>query len=299
MNIQRLTQRAAIVQAVRSFFIEQSYLEVETPIRLPALIPEAHLEPFTSHSWFLQCSPELCMKRLLAAGVPRLFQICKCFRSRERGRRHLPEFTMLEWYRLAGDYNDLMVETQALLQVVADRCRATGGYDDQVIALLEQKRWQRLTVAEAFERHAPLSAAQALAEACFDEVLVEYVEPCLGLEQPCFLCDYPVALGSLARAKVGNPQVVERFELYLQGVELANGFSELTDAQEQERRFRQEAKTAQGQGVSFGPAVRSFLADLAMIDTACGIALGMDRLVMLLVGAATIDEVVSFTPENL
>lgn len=299
MNIQRLTQRAAIIQAVRSFFIGQDYLEVETPIRLPALIPEAHLEPLTSHSWFLQCSPEQCMKRLLAAGVPRLFQICKCFRARERGRRHLPEFTMLEWYRLAGDYNDLMEETTALLQAVAGQCRAKGGYDDRVIALLEQERWQRLTVAEAFERHAPMPAAQALAQACFDEVLVEHVEPCLGLERPCFLCDYPVALGSLARVKADNAQVVERFELYLQGVELANGFSELTDAQEQERRFRQEASIARGQGVSFGPAPRNFLADLAMIDTACGIALGMDRLVMLLTGTATIDEVVSFTPETL
>lgn len=299
MDIQRLYQRAAIFQAVRFLFAEHDYLEVETPLRLPGLIPEAHIEPVLSGSWFLQTSPELCMKRLLAAGLPRLFQICKCFRGGERGDRHLPEFTMLEWYRRGGDYQDLMAETKMLLTGLAQRFRGAVGYAGQVLDLLDQNSWHHLSVAEAFGRFAPISVQQALADDCFDEVLVEHVEPHLGFDTPCFLYDYPVALGSLARRSAANPEVVERFELYVRGMELANGFSELTEPAEQAHRFAREAEYAGNRGISFGADLQKFLDDLARIDTACGIALGMDRLVMLLTGAATIDEVVSFHPEGL
>jgi lysyl-tRNA synthetase class 2 len=299
MNVQRLQQRAALIQAVRFFFMARRYLEVETPIRLPALIPEAHIVPLPSASWFLQTSPELCMKRLLAAGVPRLFQICKCFRDRERGQRHLPEFTMLEWYRLAGDYQDLMIETQALLQELAASVQADPGFDQHVAALLLQPDWQKMTVQEAFARHAPLALEAALATDCFEEMLVVHVEPRLGRDRPCFLHDYPVALGSLAKTSTADQGVAERFELYIQGVEVANGFSELTDPVEQRRRFLAEAALAHRQGVSFGEMPEKFLEDLAAVETACGIALGLDRLVMLLTGAACIDEVVCFTPEAL
>ncbi len=299
MNLHRLQQRAAIIQAVRFFFIGRSYLEVETPIRLPALIPEAHILPLPSASWFLQTSPELCMKRLLAAGVPRLFQICKCFRGSERGHRHLPEFTMLEWYRLDGQYQDLMMETQEFLGDLAARFKGERGYDQEIISLLGQPDWQRLTVQEAFALHAPISVDRALADDCFDEILVEHVEPHLGRDRPCFLHDYPTALGSLAKTSSTNPAVAERFELYIGGVELANGFSELTDPVEQQGRFDREADLARAQGILFGDVPEKFLADLARIEAACGIALGVDRLVMLLTGAQAIDEVVSFSPETL
>ncbi|MDA3785483.1 MAG: EF-P lysine aminoacylase EpmA [Deltaproteobacteria bacterium] len=299
MILQRLQQRAALIQAVRFFFIANGYLEVETPIRLPSLIPEAHIRPLASASWFLQTSPELCMKRLLAAGAPRLFQICKCFREGERGSRHLPEFTMLEWYRLDGHYQDLMTETQAFLQDLAARVQQERGYDQEIIGLLLQPHWQRWTLHEAFACHAPISLEKALADDCFEEILVEHVEPRLGLERPCFLHDYPTALGSLAKTSAENPEVAERFELYIRGVELANGFSELTDPVEQRSRFAQEATLARAQGSWFGEVPEKFLADLATIEAACGIALGLDRLVMLLTGALTIDEVVTFTPEHL
>lgn len=299
MNLQRLQQRAAIIQAVRFFFIAANYLEVETPIRLPALIPEAHLQPLPSSSWFLQTSPELCMKRLLAAGVPRLFQVCKCFRRNERGSRHLPEFTMLEWYRLDGQYEDLMTETQAFLADLAEKFKEEMGYDQEIISLFLHPDWQRLSVQDAFGRYAPITLVKALAEDCFDEILVEYVEPNLGCDRPCFLYDYPVALGSLAKTSSGDPEVAERFELYLRGVELANGFSELTDPVEQQSRFEHQAELAGKQGVTFGDFPEKFLADLVRIEAACGIALGLDRLVMLLTGAKDIDEVVSFSPESL
>ncbi|MBU0682155.1 MAG: EF-P lysine aminoacylase GenX [Proteobacteria bacterium] len=299
MNVHRLQQRAAIIQAARFFFGARGYLEVETPIRLPALIPEANILPLSSASWFLQTSPELCMKRLLAVGVPRLFQICKCFRDHERGRRHLPEFTMLEWYCLDGTYLDLMTETQALLQALAEKFKDEVGFDGEVVRLLLELDWQRLTVHDAFARHAPISVDQALADDCFDEILVEYVEPKLGIERPCFLYAYPVSLGSLAKTSRQYPELAERFELYIHGVELANGFSELTDPAEQRRRFVKETELGRNKGVSFGVLPEKFLKDLVKIEAACGIALGMDRLVMLLTGAKDIDEVVSFTPEDL
>jgi lysyl-tRNA synthetase class 2 len=299
MNIHRLQQRAAIIQAVRFFFEARGYLEVETPIRLPALIPEANILPMPSAAWFLQTSPELCMKRLLAAGVPRLFQICKCFRARERGRRHLPEFTMLEWYCLDGHYQNLMTETKALLHDLAENFKDEPGFDQEVVSLLLQLDWQRLTVHEAFASHAPISVDKALDDDCFDEILVEYVEPKLGLDRPCFLYAYPVSLGSLAKTSRQYPELAERFELYIHGVELANGFSELTDPVEQRRRFVKETELGRNQGVSFGALPEKFLKDLAKIEEACGIALGMDRLVMLLTGTKDINEVVSFTPEDL
>lgn len=299
MNLLRLQQRAAIIQAVRFFFVENCYLEVETPIRLPALIPEANILPVPSVSWFLQTSPELCMKRLLAAGVSRLFQICKCFRGMERGSRHLPEFTMLEWYRLDGTYLDLMAETSQLLQEVSTSFGEDMQYDQEVVNLVRQPDWQRLTVHEAFVRYAPISVENSLVEDCFEEMLVEHIEPHLGFERPCFLYDYPLALGSLAKRSRKDPEVAERFELYIRGVELANGFTELTDAGEQRRRFAKEEELAGNQGLSFGDIPEKFLADLEKVEMACGIALGIDRLVMLLTGATTIDEVVSFTPEDL
>jgi lysyl-tRNA synthetase class 2 len=192
-----------------------------------------------------------------------------------------------------------MIETQAFLVELAAGFRGESGYDQEIINLLVKPAWQRMTVKEAFVRHAPLSMAKALSDDCFDEILVEYVEPHLGRDRPCFLHDYPTVLGSLAKTSSINPEVAERFELYIRGVELANGFSELTDPVEQQRRFDKEADLARAQGALFGDYPEKFLADLARIETACGIALGVDRLVMLLTGAQAIDEVVSFSPETL
>ncbi|MBU4264180.1 MAG: EF-P lysine aminoacylase GenX [Proteobacteria bacterium] len=291
-----LSRRAEIIQSIRTFFINRGYLEVDTPIRLPCLIPEAHIEPEQSSGWFLQTSPEMCMKRLLAAGHREIFQICRCFRRNERGSRHLPEFTMLEWYRVGIDYIDLMAECAGLLRFVATRVDCP---DRSAAALVAQADWQYLTVQQAFALFAPVSAEQALAEDSFDEILVRDVEPNLGRGRPTFLHDYPAALGSLARLKNGDNRVAERFELYVNGLELANGFSELTDADEQRLRFIRERALIEGQGRQPGPMPDRFLADLGELQSAAGIALGVDRLVMLLCGARSIDEVVAFTPENL
>lgn len=294
-RISLLQERAALIQATRSFFIGQGFLEVETPIRIPAPAPEAHIEPERSGDWYLQTSPELCMKRLLAAGCSRIFQICKCFRRHERGDRHLPEMTMLEWYRAAADYRELMTDCEGLLLALTpDHVLRRHG---QAIDLTPP--WPRLSLHAAFQRYAPISLEQALAEDCFEEILVRDIEPHLGQEAPIFLCDYPASQASLSRLHPDNPALAERFELYVMGVELANGFSELTDAGEQRLRFQREQEIIASLGRQPGPMPEPFLTDLVRMPAAAGIALGVDRLVMLCTGARRIDQVVAFPPEDL
>jgi len=290
-----LEGRARIVQTIRAFFMEQDFLEVETPQRIPVNAPELHIDAVRSGRWSLHTSPELCMKRLLAAGYPRLFQICRVWREAERGSRHLPEFTMLEWYRADADYLDLMNDCEALLHsLVPGEALNVNGTE---IALAGP--WQRLTVADAFSTYASLSLEQALAADRFDEILSNEVEPQLGQFRPTFLYDYPVQLAALARRKADDPGVAERFELYIAGVEIANAFSELTDPVEQRQRFSADEASRRQQGKEPLPLPEKFLSELANLPPSAGIALGVDRLVMLLTGAASIDAVVAFTPEEL
>ncbi|OGR00560.1 MAG: EF-P lysine aminoacylase GenX [Deltaproteobacteria bacterium RIFOXYD12_FULL_55_16] len=294
-----LQLRAVLIQALRGFFIDRGYLEVETPIRIPAPAPEAHIEPLASEAWFLQTSPELCMKRLLAAGLPKIFQLCKCFRKGERGDRHLPEFTMLEWYAAQSDYRDLMRDCEALLRHLAVAMGKAGGLEWQGCRIDLAQKWERLTVAEAFRRYAPCPVEEALAQDQFDQMLVEYVEPHLGMTTPTFLCDYPAELGALARLSPADSTVAERFELYVAGLELANGFSELIDPVEQRDRFMAEQEAVRRQGRTPAPMPGPFLEALKTMPPAAGIALGIDRLVMLFAGADSLEQVVAFIPEGL
>jgi lysyl-tRNA synthetase class 2 len=294
-----LRLRAVLVQALRAFFQARGCLEVETPIRIPAPVPEPHIRPLASEGWYLQTSPELCMKRLLAAGIPSLFQICKCFRAEERGSRHLTEFTMLEWYRAGEDYRFLMAECEELFRHLA-LALGRGArlvFRNRPISLAGA--WERLSVAEAFRRHAPCTLEEALERDLFDEMLVLHVEPHLGLITPTFLYDYPAELGALARLKPEDPAWAERFELYLNGMELANGFSELADVEEQRRRFVLDQERIAVQGRRTGPLPEAFLGDLAAMPPAAGIALGVDRLAMVFADATEIDQVVAFSPEAL
>ncbi|HSH68575.1 MAG TPA: EF-P lysine aminoacylase EpmA [Deferrisomatales bacterium] len=295
-----LHTRARILQGIRAFFVSRGYLEVETPHRIPAPAPEAHIDAPPAGEWFLHPSPELCMKRLLAAGHERIFQLCRCFRDGERGRLHLPEFTLLEWYRAGVDYTHLMTECEALLPALAALVGVGAELRRGGVSVALPPPWPRVTVAEAFREAAGAEVAEVLAADEFDPVLVERVEPWLaGLGKPVFLTEYPVALGALARTKPGDPSVAERFELYAGGLELANAFSELTDAAEQRRRFGAEAARRAAAGGPAYPSPEPFLRDLATMPEAAGSALGVDRLVMLLTGAEHIDPVVAFTPEEL
>jgi lysyl-tRNA synthetase class 2 len=239
------------------------------------------------------------MKRLLAAGYEKIFQICRCFRKGERGGRHVPEMTLLEWYAAGLDYLDLMTQCEELIGFVAARTDIGRRlvYQGQTVDLTPP--WDRLTVAEAFERFGGMAAQQALDRECFDEIMGLDIEPQLGVERPLFLYDYPARCGALARLKPADPSVAERFELYIAGMELCNAFSELTDPQEQRVRFDADNRARGAIGKTVYPIAEPFLQALESMLPTAGIALGLDRLVMLLTGAASIDEVVAFTPEEL
>jgi lysyl-tRNA synthetase class 2 len=294
-----LRLRARVIQAIRSFFVAQGYLEIETPYLIPAPAPEVHIEAVPAGDLFLHTSPELCMKRLLSAGFSRLFQICRCFRQGERGSRHLPEFTMLEWYGAGMDYRDLMRDCEELVRFISrelgrgDRLRYRG---DEISL---EPPWERISVREAFQRYAGTDADEALREDRFDEVMVTGIEPFLGLSRPAFLYDYPARLAALSRKKREDETVAERFELYVARLELANGFSELTDAREQRERFEAEREERRRSGRPVYPFPERFIDSLPHLPECAGIALGVDRLVMLFADQADIRDVVAFTPEEL
>jgi elongation factor P--(R)-beta-lysine ligase len=296
---QALRNRSGIIATVRDFFNREGYLEVDTPLLIPAPAPESHINAIPAGDSFLQTSPEICMKRLLAAGYERIFQICHCWRAGERGKSHLPEFTMLEWYSSHADYRDLMVDCEALVRAVNKALgrEHTIHFQGQQIDLAGT--WERLSVRDAFRRYTAVTMESSLVEETFDELMVAEIEPQLGISRPCFLYDYPAERSALARLKQDDPTVAERFELYIAGVELANAFSELTDPAEQRERFLAEKAYRTRAGLVTYPLPENFLDELATMPPAAGIALGIDRLVMVLTDAATIDEVVAFTPETL
>jgi lysyl-tRNA synthetase class 2 len=296
---QALQARAKLIQSIRLFFIHHGFLEIETPLRIPSPAPEEHIEAIPSGNWFLQTSPELCMKRLLAAGYQRIFQISKCFRAAERGNKHLPEFTMLEWYAAGFDYHQLMDQCQALLIAALKDM----GHNKDIV--WQNKKinlvslWERITVAEAFLKYAPITLEEALVQDKFDDILVDLIEPQLGINRPTFIYDYPAKLAALSKIKMNDPTVAERFELYIGGLELANGFSELIDANEQRQRFEDALRLRARKNWACYTMPEKFLHALQKMPPCAGVALGIDRLVMFMIDAGKIDDVVAFTPEML
>lgn len=291
--------RARTVQAVRDFFIGKDYLEIETPCRIPAPAPEEHIDAEISGSWYLQTSPELCMKRLLAAGYPRIFQICKCFRQNERGSKHLPELTMLEWYTSEADYFDIMAQTEDLVRFVAENINSGNHLVYQGNKIDLKKPWPKISVAEAFKKFTSTTLKKALSEDLFDELMTSEIEPKLGRKKPVFLYDYPASLASLSMIKSDNPSIAQRFELYIAGLELCNAYTELTDPEEQKKRFEIEQNKRHGLGKRVYPMPEKFLEALEFMPGASGNALGIDRLVMLFADTKKIDDIVAFTPEEL
>jgi lysyl-tRNA synthetase class 2 len=291
--------RVKILESVRIFFSENDYLEVETPIRMPAPAPEAYIDAEPSGDWFLQTSPELPMKRLLAGGYRKIFQICRCFRRKERGSRHLSEFTMLEWYTAGDGYQGMMAQTEALIRSVAKSVGKKDRFDYCGRNVDLTSPWRRLSVQEAFQKYASDSLEDALRQERFDEILALEVEPRLPHPDPIFLYDYPAEAGSLARLKPETPHLAERFELYLGGLEICNAFTELNDPAEQRRRFEIERNHRRRAGKTVYPMPEKFLSALKDMPPAAGNALGIDRLVMLFANTASIDDVTAFTPEEL
>jgi len=322
-----LDVRGAILRATRVFFETRGFAEVETPALQASPGLEPHLKAFATileepgagkHRLYLHTSPEFAMKKLLAAGVPRLFQLAHVFRNAERGAAHSPEFTMLEWYRAGASYRDLMEDCRALLR---EALKASGRefFSHKGKRSDPARDWDKLSVAEAFQKFAGIDllatspdpmkpdlkclahAAKPLGivphrgdswEDLFFRIFLDRIEPNLGSPAPTLLYDYPVSMAALARAKPGDQRLAERVELYVCGLELANGFSELTDAKEQRARFARDRKLKRKLYGEAYPVDEDFLAALeAGLPESAGMALGFDRLVMLACGAETIDQV--------
>ena len=278
-----------MLRSIRGFFDGREYLEVETPVRLRAPALELHIDAEPSGDHYLRTSPELHMKRLLAAGYHRIYQIGPCFRQGERGRLHHPEYSMLEWYRAGTDYLGVLKETRDMLRRILQE---SGG---EAAGVDTEAEWPVLSVEEVFLEYAGWSPVRDWDPDRFDLDLTGKIEPQLPRGVPVVLKDYPAPVAALARLKPGRPEVAERWELYLGGVELANAYSELTAAEEQAERFEACARQRRAAGKESYPLDEAFLAALRCgMPPAGGVALGIDRLVMLLCGAENLDDVLPF-----
>lgn len=322
-----LLARARIATAVRAFFAEDGFVEVETPVLQVSPGNETHLHAFgtdlvgpdgTTRRLYLRTSPEFAAKKLLAAGEPRIFEFARVFRNRERGMAHHPEFTMLEWYRAGAPYTAMMADCTSLLAGAA-QAGGVAAFQYRGKSCDPFAAPERLTLVAAFDRHASMDLeallpaageapdaahfARAASEAgirtapddtwgdIFSRVLVEKIEPNLGVGRPTILTDYPVSEAALARPKPEDPRFAERFELYCCGLELANAFGELTDAEEQRRRFAKDMDEKERLYGERYPLDEDFLAALALMPPASGCALGFDRLALLASGARRIEDV--------
>jgi len=304
MSGKRLRERASVLARVRAFLDARGFVEVQTPVMVPSPGLDLHLAAFEiageGPPRWLMTSPEYQMKRLLADGWERIYQIAPCFRRGELGARHNPEFTMLEWYRAHAGVDDVMQDTEQLVAAVTGGAVRVEGRAVDVRPPVD-----RVTVCDAFARYAGWSEAQTLEAAARDEegyfrVLVEQVEPALArLERAVFLVDYPSSQASLARRKPGDPRVAERFELYVAGVELCNGFGELVDPVEQRARLEHDQHARREQGLPVYPVDERFLEALARVPPSGGNALGLDRLVALACGTTEIAGVMAFTADEL
>ncbi|MBR1778514.1 MAG: EF-P lysine aminoacylase GenX [Alphaproteobacteria bacterium] len=324
-----LKQRSKVVEAIRSFFVRQDFLEVETPILQISPGLEPHLkafrtelaEPFgqADRVMYLHTSPEFAMKKLLAAGLPKIFQMARVFRNEERSKRHHPEFVMLEWYRAHADYKTLMDDTVDLVRACAQACgvKVLKEKDRECDPFAE---WERISVCEACRKYAGFELEDTLPEEpslepdpaplakaarqlgietnpqdrwddIYFRIAYEKIEPNLGRGVPTILYDYPVCMAALSRRKPSDPRFAERFEVYVGDVELANAFSELTDAAEQRQRFEHDMDLKEKLYGERYPIDEDFIAAVAAMPPAAGIAVGVDRLVMLIAGAERIEDV--------
>ncbi len=304
--MKKLARRAEILREIRAFFDEREFLEVETPLAVPSPGMELHLDAFALEDdparprRYLITSPEYQMKRLLADGYDKIFQICRAFRRGELGERHNPEFTICEFYRSNSGALEIMRDTEDLVQHVL---RGEVALGDRVIAV--RVPFARMTVCEAYKKFANVEPEETIRIAAHDEdrffkLLVDVVEPALAkIEHAIFLTEYPASQASLARKKPGDPRVAERFELYVAGVELCNGFGELTDPREQRVRFEHDANERAKRRMPVYPIDEKFLDALARVPPSGGNAIGLDRLIALACGTTEIRDVLAFADDEL
>jgi lysyl-tRNA synthetase class 2 len=322
LRIGRLAMRAQALRSIRRWFEEEGFLEIEAPLLVPSPGLELHLDAFPVGDRYLITSPEYQMKRLLAAGLPRIYSLGRSFRRGEAGPHHNPEFTMLEWYRAPASWEEIASDVErlcaAVVQALAPSTRIV--YQGQQVDLAPP--WERLSVREAVQKHAGmnLNGDEPVAELirkgraaghripdgttswddAFFTIFLDAVEPRLGRGRPTILYDWPAPLAALARKKPGDPGVVERFEAYAGGLELCNGFGELVDPVEQRERLEGDLAERRRRGLPEYPIDERFLAALVEgLPPCAGVALGVDRLVMLACDAPAIRDVSAFVVDEL
>jgi len=315
---QNAQKRAQILQKIRQFFIERNVVEVETPALSQGTVTDVHLEAFSSRynflsnsardqaaKMYLQTSPEFHMKRLLASGYGCIFQISKAFRHEEAGRYHNPEFTMLEWYRLGFDHYDLMKEVAELLKAILGCPEPLQITYQQLfvkyLALdpLTATRAQLLALITDKNKMSDWLISEQDNDILLQFIFSEIIEPEIGLEEPCFVFDFPSSQASLAKLSPEDDRVAQRFECYYKGVELVNGFNELTNVEKQLTRFHKDNKKRVTNGFTDKPIDNNFIAALTYGLPECsGVAMGVDRLIMLALRADNIREVLSFPIEK-
>lgn len=303
-SLVHLQRRAALYQQIRQFFAQRNVLEVETPILSRAAVPEPSIEPLHTQfsgqqQLYLQTSPELPMKRLLAAGSGAIFQICKVFRDDELGRWHNPEFSLLEWYRPDFSQMDLIHEVSALLQVVLGCPLVEIISYEQVFKTYLHIHPLQCALSDLHQLLQPLGltdVTQYDRDTCLQLLMSSRIELQLPTTHPIAIKDFPASQAALARKNPENPDYAERFEFYFKGVELANGFHELTDPIEQRQRFEQDLQKRKDNGQPILPIDEAFLTALEVgLPDCSGVALGLDRLLMLSLDAEHIEDVLSFS----
>jgi lysyl-tRNA synthetase class 2 len=291
-HLSNLKTRSALLQALREAFYFEGFLEVATATKIPAPAPEEYIESVPCDGGFLRTSPELAMKRMLCAGMERIFQIGPAFRAEELGRKHREEFTIMEYYAVKWNYRELAEFTAQMIKSAAVKLfgKTEITYQGNIV---DMGRHSFITVDEAFRKYAGISAFDADSDGSFDELMVLKVEPELGKDCPEFLIDYPAARASLSRLSSTDKRVAERWELYIRGMELGNAFGELTDAAEQRRRFSEALKFRAEQGMLAYPEATDFLEALEKgMPESSGCAIGFDRLCMIFCDSYDIAEVI-------
>ncbi len=318
MDWQNAKQRAHILAQIRSFFLALDIIEVETPLFSHATVTDVHLDAFStlynysaeshcdeSTNLYAQTSPEFAMKRLLASGYGCCYQICKAFRHEQQGRYHNPEFTMLEWYRVGFDHFQLMDEVAELLSSVLG-CQQVERISYQELFIREvaidplmTNRDELIRIISAHDKLSDWLEQEDCLDTLLQFIMAELIEPNIGDNKPCFVYNFPASQASLAKISLKDPRVAERFECYFKGIELANGFHELTDVAQQKLRFEQDNQTRTTLGKIEQDIDQHFISALEHGLPACaGVALGIDRLVMLALTVNKIDQVITFPIVN-
>lgn len=312
-SLDLLIERAMLYSEIRTFFSERAVLEVETPLLSQHGATDLHIENFRSdyevdnkrQTYFLQTSPEYAMKRLLAAGCGSIYQICKAFRQGESGRQHNPEFTMLEWYRIGFNHHQLMDEIDTFLQkILLTEAGTRISYRECFLQYLDidPQTAPLAQLQNAILEKAIMADADVMElshDTCLQLLLSHEIEPHLGLAAPLFLYDFPASQAALAKCREGNPPIAERFEVFYRGKEIANGFHELTDVTEQHARFLDDQIKRRHLKLSVPAIDENLLAALEHgLPDCAGVAMGLDRILMLRADKAAIDEVLAFAWER-